>query len=227
MILKSDKTDELFDAFVGFHAELEAVGKDKKVNAGKVRYKYAELSSLQDYARPILAKHGLAVTQLTTQESVVSMLVHKSGQFLGGQTKILLDSSGAKAQGSAITYARRYGYAALLDLAQEDDDGQAADGYPGIKRGKQNPKAGASTSAQTASGEGHRSKSRSQRSSASEKTSSAPAAGDVESLRKILSELSPEDRDGHMDVLNKAKANLKSAAEYRAFKAEVTEHFAG
>ena len=229
-ILKSNDCDQLFEAFVAFHAEIETVVKDKKVNAGKVRYKYADLASLQDYARPLLAKNNLAVTQLVTPDGVASILVHASGQFLGGITAIVMDSTGAKAQGSAITYARRYGYAALLDLAQDDDDGQTADGYAGIQRGKQNPKAegflaGAKTGSPSAS-QGNASASPSDKSSTSSKTSAPAQEGGAEFISRAEA-LDPNDREGHLGILSEAKNAELPVKDYRQVKAAVTAHYKG
>lgn len=225
-ITLSAETDKLFPAYVKFHAQLESVLKGKKVNAGKVRYKYADLASLQDYVRPLLAENGLAISQPCTGDSVTTLLIHDSGQYLGGSTAVKVDSSGSKAQGSAITYARRYGLASLLDLAQDDDDGVTADGYNGIRR----PKAGAAQAASAgapAATQGRQSQSRSRGSSGSSGSSANSAAGGVEALRATLTALNAEDRDGHLEILNQAKRAGLSAKAFSDFKDEITAHYKG
>jgi hypothetical protein len=39
---------------------------------------------------------------------------------------LFIPKADAQSQGSALTYARRYAYSAILGIATEDDDGQAA-----------------------------------------------------------------------------------------------------
>src|SRR5262245_18766912 len=96
-----------------------------------------------DTVRPVLARHGLAVVQSATQPhsdeqsrvpaiGVETMLVHSSGEWLSGAVVIPLlgrrlkgggfSEADAQAAGSAITYGRRYGLAALLALVSDDDD---------------------------------------------------------------------------------------------------------
>jgi hypothetical protein len=54
------------------------------------------------------------------------MLVHASGQFIEGRTPLLLVSADMQGLGSAISYARRYGYQSILGLVQIDDDARRA-----------------------------------------------------------------------------------------------------
>ena len=69
------------------------------------------------------------------------MLTHESGQYVSDETElpsaVLHGSSGknpVQVLGSAITYMRRYNYAAILGMAQEDDDGASAnDAKPATK----------------------------------------------------------------------------------------------
>ena len=60
---------------------------------------------------------------------MITMLTHSSGQYMSSEFEMVeavLQGGGGKnpAQtlGSAITYQRRYAYAAIIGLAQEDDD---------------------------------------------------------------------------------------------------------
>ena len=97
-----------------------------------LKNKYASLGAVIEASRPVLAKHGLAVTQLPTSEGeligVETVLTHQSGQYLSnamlmhpGDEK---GKSRAQVAGSIITYLRRYAWAATLGLyADEDTDG--------------------------------------------------------------------------------------------------------
>lgn len=93
--------------------------------------KYADLASVTNACRPALVKHGLSVIHGTDSADGMSVtvtvrLLHKSGQWL--QSSLTLKPTKADPQGigSAITYARRYTLAAIVGVATEDDDGNAA-----------------------------------------------------------------------------------------------------
>ena len=95
--------------------------------------KYTSLDALINGTRKVLAKHGLVITQVMDESpagtiAVVTLLLHgESGEQVMSKCVVPLDKSNAQAAGSAITYARRYGYAAILGIvSEEDDDGNAA-----------------------------------------------------------------------------------------------------
>lgn len=81
----------------------------------------------------MLAKHGLSVAQgggtlVEKTMQYTTMLLHTSGEWLKSTVDVPLDKITPQGLGSAITYARRYGLAAMLGMvADEDDDGQAAE----------------------------------------------------------------------------------------------------
>jgi hypothetical protein len=62
--------------------------------------------------------------QLVT--TLKTTLMHSSGQWIQGEMPLFLPKMDAQAQGSAITYARRYGLAAITGLVQVDDDANTA-----------------------------------------------------------------------------------------------------
>jgi hypothetical protein len=93
--------------------------------------KYADLADVKTLADPIITKHGLAVTQWPSSndkgDTLITMLLHRSGQFIKSEMQLHLTKSDAQGQGSALTYARRYAYMASLGLvADADDDGNRA-----------------------------------------------------------------------------------------------------
>lgn len=92
--------------------------------------KYADLNEYIQTAKKPLADNGLAVTQLTSQVDnkarVTTMLIHKSGQWISAMLELAPTKSDPQGMGSAITYARRYGYGAVLGMGAEDDDGNQA-----------------------------------------------------------------------------------------------------
>jgi hypothetical protein len=92
--------------------------------------RYADLASCWDACRKQLADNGLAVIQATDVTNVgvvlVTTLAHSSGEWMRGVLPIVTKDAGPQAQGSGITYARRYALAAIVGLAQIDDDAEAA-----------------------------------------------------------------------------------------------------
>lgn len=130
MQLEAQSTEiaELFAAVSAFLGEVEAPSK----NAINPHFKnrYADLSEVLSVARPVLAKHGLALIQTTAvSEGVVycvTTLGHKSGQWVRSFWPVIPGRNDPQGYGSALTYARRYGASSILGLAPEDDDGEAA-----------------------------------------------------------------------------------------------------
>ncbi|AUR93861.1 essential recombination function protein [Vibrio phage 1.189.B._10N.286.51.B5] len=130
MINLSKETSELFKAFSAFQGELDNASKGKQGHG----YKYADLAECINTAKPFLAKHGLAVSQMLGSSSdgkqtLMTILTHASGQYMWTEfvmvEAVLAGNSGknpAQTLGSAITYQRRYAYAAIIGLAQEDND---------------------------------------------------------------------------------------------------------
>ena len=103
--------------------------------------KYADLASVWDAARDHLAKNELSVIQLVegdvTNMEIVTMLCHSSGEWIRGTLKLKPTKADPQGFGSACTYGRRYGLAAIVGLAQVDDDGNAASApAPAVKIAK-------------------------------------------------------------------------------------------
>lgn len=128
MIEKSPELNELAAALTAAQAEFEAV--DKSAANPFFRSAYAPLPDVVMAATPILVSHGLSVSQLIGSDekgdTLTAMLLHKSGQYIGSTMQLRPVKSDPQAQGSAVTYARRYSYMSILGLvADEDDDGNA------------------------------------------------------------------------------------------------------
>lgn len=101
---------------------------------------FAELEDIVEAVRPILARHGFALTHQTqwpepTRVRVIGILTHADGhqrtsEFLSGA-----DTSGSKnaiqALGSAVSYGRRYTTKDLLCIVtrKEDDDAAKSEKY--------------------------------------------------------------------------------------------------
>jgi len=128
---QSEQLNELFTALSKFQGELGNASKSKQGHG----YKYADLAECINMAKEPLANNGLAVTQLLTQlngnRALLTMLTHSSGQYISSAVELEAASlqGGAgknpvQVLGSAITYHRRYAYAAIIGLAQEDDNAE-------------------------------------------------------------------------------------------------------
>lgn len=126
MIEKSPEITELAKALNEFQASVKGVTKDGTNPFFKS--KYATLENTIDTIRGSLAKVGLSFTQFPEGENLlVTILMHNSGQYLMGSAQMSPKESTPQAQGSAITYMRRYALSAVLGLAtEEDDDGNEA-----------------------------------------------------------------------------------------------------
>jgi hypothetical protein len=129
----SDNLDALAAALNAAQAEFSAVPKDSLNPFFKSNY--AALPEVVKTAGPVLAKHGLSVSQFIGFEDghdlLTTYLLHKSGQWIAESARLHLVKDDPQAQGSAVTYVRRYSYMAVLGLvADNDDDGNAASPRP-------------------------------------------------------------------------------------------------
>ena len=95
--------------------------------------KYADLESVWDSCRSLLADNGLAILQfpglyseLDKSMSLTTIISHKSGEYISQEMSVPVTKADAQGAGSAITYMRRYALAAVVGVVQADDDGNAA-----------------------------------------------------------------------------------------------------
>lgn len=130
--MQSDSIGALAAALSKAQADITGALKDSSNPFFKS--KYADLASCWDACRKQLAANNLAVIQTVyvhwdKDESVlVTTLAHSSGEWVRSELPIRAKDASPQAQGSAITYARRYALAAIVGLAQIDDDAEAAQG---------------------------------------------------------------------------------------------------
>lgn len=92
--------------------------------------RYATLADVIDACREPLADNDLSYVQKVSSSQgaviVETVLMHKSGQMVSA-TLTMPSQNTAQGIGSALTYARRYGLAAMVGIApDEDDDGTEA-----------------------------------------------------------------------------------------------------
>lgn len=88
---------------------------------------YATLESVIDATKEALLGVGIIVVQAhTTENNLVTTLIHESGEYLSSIVPLMMKANDMQQLGSATTYARRYAIASMLNISQEDDDGNAA-----------------------------------------------------------------------------------------------------
>lgn len=108
------------------------MGRDATGQVGTRFVKYLTYPKLLAEVRPILTKNGLVwqsfPTTLDGKPALRYVLTHAPSHERQEEVMLLMmDKQTSQAQGSAITYARRYALQAVLDLAPDgDDDGAAA-----------------------------------------------------------------------------------------------------
>jgi len=125
---RSEQINELATALAKAQGEIKGAVRDTANPFFKS--KYADLASVWEACRTALTSNGLAVVQaLRAVEGgveVLTMLLHASGQWVSESLAVPAAKQDAQGFGSAVTYARRYGLAAMVGVAPEDDDGNAA-----------------------------------------------------------------------------------------------------
>ena len=135
---QSTSIKELATALAKAQAELAGAKKDS--NNPAFGSKYADLASVVDAIKSAFPKHGLSYVQspCTTEKDEIgiqTMLMHSSGEWIrGAPYYIPVAKANAHGFGSALTYARRYGLAAMCGIAPEDDDANAAVVEPAKRR---------------------------------------------------------------------------------------------
>jgi len=93
--------------------------------------KYADLNAIREAVIPTLNENGITVLQpivhVDGKNFVKTILLHESGELLESLTEIIYNKvNDAQAQGSGISYSRRYALQSFVCVGADDDDGQKA-----------------------------------------------------------------------------------------------------
>ena len=138
----SDQTDKIDAAIVAVQAEVEAVGKNKAVDAsregggGGFKFKFATFSALLSAVRPVLSAHGVALYQggrmTGASWSVVTRVSH-AGQWIEVEYPIKASRDGAQGFGGGVSFAKRWGLRDLLAI-EVPDDPEEGQGYKEAQR---------------------------------------------------------------------------------------------
>lgn len=120
----SESLSNLASALLKAHQKIKHAQKNAK--NPHFRNDYATLESVIDASKEALLEQGIVVLQAPNGASLTTRLQHSSGEYIETELNLLLTKQDMQGLGSAITYARRYSLAALLNMAQADDDGNEA-----------------------------------------------------------------------------------------------------
>ena len=121
----TEKQVTLAEALVAAQLEMPAVAKDS--TNPHFRTRFVSLDHLIAETRPVLNRHGLSIQQFPGisdlgQPTLVTVFRHVSGERLEYAAPLYLSASTMQGLGAALTYARRYAWAAALGVASDDDD---------------------------------------------------------------------------------------------------------
>ena len=121
---KSESITALAKALVKFHSNAPAIIK----NATNPHFKnrFADLGGILEAVRTPLAEVGLSVLQLLGDNTLTTLLLHESGEFIETTAPLIVSKHDMQGLGSACSYQRRYSLQSLLSLTGIDDDGNEA-----------------------------------------------------------------------------------------------------
>lgn len=124
----SSEIDKIGLALSKVQGEIKNVKKTKQAH----NHKYADLAACLDAVIDILSKYQISIIQPPTFERghqlIETVLIHE-GQWLRSticmdNLPTLVKGNVVQSWGAALTYYRRYALAAMVGLAQEDDDAE-------------------------------------------------------------------------------------------------------
>lgn len=142
-MLKSEQINELAAALAKAQGQIE--GAKKSSSNPFFKSKYADLAECWNTCREALTANEISVIQMPEEINengrlnITTMLAHSSGQYISSTLTMTVTKLDPQAIGSAITYGRRYALAAMVGLAQEDDDGEKAMARPKDKESVESP----------------------------------------------------------------------------------------
>ena len=128
-MIYSNELDKLGPALAKAQAEMGGAVKDSDNPFFKSRY--ADLTSVWKACKEALHSNGFSVIQSPVNKDgrigVSTMLLHSSGQYITDEYTLgVKKENDPQADGSSITYARRYALAAFAGICPVDDDAESA-----------------------------------------------------------------------------------------------------
>lgn len=129
----SAQVDKIFEALAKAQGKIENATKsasNEGFKRGNKASTYATLADVFEACRAALTENGIAVIQAPYNAGqdigVATILGHGSGQWMKAKLQVKPTAYTAHGAGSVITYLRRYILSAMVGVAPEDDDGNAA-----------------------------------------------------------------------------------------------------
>ena len=125
----SEKLDAIAPAMAKAQNSMGGAVKDSKNPFFKS--KYADLTSVWKACKEHLHKNEISVIQSPIDDGgrigVATMLLHSSGQFISDSFTLgVKKQNDPQADGSSITYARRYALMGFVGICPVDDYGESA-----------------------------------------------------------------------------------------------------
>lgn len=157
-INKSASIAEIGKALHQFHTKFKVVKRNDTVSVqtikGSYKFNYATLDAILDQIHGDLHECGIIVTQHPVGEGWLNtLIIHgETGEYFESSYRLKQEGSDIKAQGSAITYGRRYALCAILNISiEDDDDAGKASGDKTTREPRQHATGGQQTSSTTVS----------------------------------------------------------------------------
>ncbi len=128
----SETVAAIFAALAKAQAQVKGASKDS-INP-HFKSKYADLASVWEACREALTANGLSIIQggddieAGGQVRIVTRLCHGSGEWIESSLTAPVQQATAQGVVACVTYLRRASLAAMVGVAPEDDDGEAASG---------------------------------------------------------------------------------------------------
>lgn len=138
----SKTTSYVNEAMVKFNSMNIKIAKNGTVNINSMTSrKYIRLDDIIDAVRPALADCGCYVEQHLAGDSVITRIVHVSGEYIASKLHYqAMDGSSNALQkmGGGLTYLRRYALSSICNIvADEDSDAEGVDNI--TKKGIKTP----------------------------------------------------------------------------------------
>jgi hypothetical protein len=126
----SESVAKIAQSLAKAHRNVKHATKDSK--NPHFRNDYASLESVIDATKQALLDQEVVVIQGIgdAESTLTTRLQHISGEFIETECRLVLSKQDMQGLGSAITYARRYALAAIMNISQADDDGNDASNRP-------------------------------------------------------------------------------------------------
>lgn len=137
-MLTSETITKIMPAFIKAQGEFKPAVKDavngqfaKAANGKDAKPSYVTLAQAIESVSGALRDNGIAIMQQTDITDhggiiLITRMIHSSGEWIASRYPVHPVKSDPQGEGSALTYARRYALMALVGIAPEDDDGNAA-----------------------------------------------------------------------------------------------------